>query len=104
MNTTINKLTIIALFLITCIGNIYGQKSNIPWNGEWNGSNPEGDMNINLVLNIDEQKNLNPYNANSLCNGFVTIYIIEPNKSQSILSNLFYLLTNFIWKTTVKIY
>lgn len=86
MNTTINKLTIIALFLITCIGNIYGQKSNIPWNGEWNGSNPEGDMNINLVLNIDKQKNLNPYNANSLCNGFVTIYIIEPNKSQSILS------------------
>lgn len=86
MNTTINKLTIIALFLIACIGNIYGQKSNISWNGTWSGSNPEGDMNINLVLDIDEKQNLNPYNTSSLCNGFITIYIIEPNKSQSVLS------------------
>lgn len=86
MYTLKNKLIITFLLLVTCIYNVYGQEANIFWNGEWKGSNPEGDMTIALTLNVNEKKNLNPHNNSSLCNGFMTIYLTEPNKSQSILS------------------
>lgn len=86
MNYFKSKLVVLTILLVTCIINVYGQKTVISWNGDWNGKNQEGDLNVTLSIDVDKKSNLNPHNTNSLCNGFITVYITEPGKSQSILS------------------
>lgn len=32
-----SKLTVVVILLITCLFNVYGQKTKTSWNGNWNG-------------------------------------------------------------------
>lgn len=81
-----SKLTVVVILLATCLFNVYGQKTETSWNGDWKGQNQQGDINVTLTINVNKKSNLNPHNTNSLCNGFITVYIIEPNQRQSVLS------------------
>ena len=71
-----SKLTVVVILLATCLFNVYGQKTETSWNGDWKGQNQQGDINVTLTINVNKKSNLNPHNTNSLCNGFITVYII----------------------------
>lgn len=88
MNLLKNKFVIVVLFLVACIGNMYAQKSNTAWNGDWTGKNAAGDMMVSLTLNVDKKANLNPHDETALCNGFMTVYIVEPSGRSSVLSTV----------------
>lgn len=86
MNTLKSIVALLFLCLNACIGDVYGQQTNSSLNGDWVGTTPEGDMIIELTLDLDNKKNLNPHNTESLCNGFMSIYLVEPSKRKSLLS------------------
>lgn len=46
-------------------------------NGDWSGWSEAGDVKVMLTLNVDQKESLNPYDAESLCNGFITVNLKE---------------------------
>lgn len=86
MNSLKSAVILLFLCLVACVGDVYGEQTNSSWNGDWVGTTPEGDMTIELTLDLDNKKNLNPHNAESLCNGFMSVYIVEPSGGKSLLS------------------
>ena len=60
--------------------------SNVSWNGNWNALSDEGDIRFSAVINVDSVSAYNPYNSESLCNGFISITVKEPSGNESLLS------------------
>ena len=64
--------------------NVFAQEE--PFTGDWQGANKEGDLSVTLTLNCDGNWQLNPYNENARCNGFMEVNMLEPSGRQSLLS------------------
>lgn len=64
--------------------NVFAQEE--PFTGDWQGANKEGDLSVTLTLNCDGNWQLNPYNENARCNGFMEVNMSEPSGRQSLLS------------------
>lgn len=56
------------------------------FSGEWQGANKEGDLALALTLNCDGNWQLNPYNEDARCNGFMQVNMTEPSGKQSVLN------------------
>lgn len=48
------------------------------FSGDWLGANKEGDLKVAFTLNCDGNWQLNPYNENARCNGFMEVNMLEP--------------------------
>lgn len=55
-------------------------------NGDWSGWSEAGDVKVMLTLNVDQKESLNPYDAESLCNGFITVNLKEQSGLQTLLA------------------
>ncbi|MCM1515631.1 MAG: hypothetical protein NC080_04335 [Paraprevotella sp.] len=53
--------------------------------GEWVGTNKEGDMKVSLSLNCDDNWQLNPFDEDARCNGFMEVNMVEPGGRESML-------------------
>ena len=76
---------ILLIFLLCFSGMVYAQTGNSAWNKSWGATTPQKDAVMSLDLNVSEKKNLNPYNDGALCNGFMSVYVVEPSGRKSLL-------------------
>lgn len=79
------KICFSVMLIINTIS-AFGEVVSNSWNGEWNGKTPEGDARLTAILNIDSKESLNPHQPDSLCNGFISVFVINPNGNESLLS------------------
>ena len=56
------------------------------FNGDWLGANKEGDLKVAFTLNCDGNWQLNPYNENARCNGFMEVNMLEPGGRESLMA------------------
>ena len=56
------------------------------FSGDWQGANKEGDLKVALTLNCEGNWQLNPYNENARCNGFMEVNMVEPSGRESLLA------------------
>lgn len=73
------------IFLLCFSGMVYAQTGNSAWNKTWSATTPQKDAVMSFDLNVSEKKNLNPYNDGALCNGFMSVYVVEPSGRKSLL-------------------
>lgn len=53
--------------------------------GEWVGTNKEGDLRVFLSLNCDGDWQLNPFDEEAQCNGFMEVRMMQPSGIESLL-------------------
>lgn len=53
--------------------------------GNWVGTNPEGDLRFELSLNCDGTWQLNPFDEDARCNGFMQAWMRNPSGQESIM-------------------
>lgn len=64
--------------------NVFAQEN--PFNGDWQGANKEGDLALSLKLNTNGgNNNLNPYDGDAICNGFMEVNMLEPSGRRSVM-------------------
>lgn len=56
------------------------------FSGDWLGANKEGDLKVAFTLNCDGNWQLNPYNENARCNGFMEVNMLEPGGRESLMA------------------
>lgn len=76
---------VLLIFLLCFSGMVYAQTGNSAWNKTWSATTPQKDAVMGFDLNVSEKKNLNPYNDGALCNGFMSVYVVEPSGRKSLL-------------------
>lgn len=84
MKTITDWARSIMMFCMLFIGMNTFSQNNIT--GEWNGTSADGSSIIVAALNVDTKEALNPYDPESMCNGFVSVKIIEPSGMESLLA------------------
>lgn len=86
MKSMLCRLSRYILLLFVSFSSLIAQGQNLSWDGEWTGMSTEGDARVSVSLNIVSKDTLNPYNEESLCNGFISIMVKEPSGRESLLS------------------
>lgn len=81
---SLNRIYTVIAFISFTICNIFAQTDNV-WDGEWLGKNQQGDLVINLELNTENPKIVNPYDYHRVNTGFITISAIEPSGNKTVL-------------------
>lgn len=81
---SLDRIYAVIAFISFSICNIFAQTGNI-WDGEWLGKNQQGDLVINLKLNTENPKIVNPYDYHRVNTGFITISAIEPSGNKTVL-------------------
>ncbi|WP_289091199.1 hypothetical protein [uncultured Bacteroides sp.] len=81
---SLNRIYAVIAFISFSICNIFAQTNNV-WDGEWLGKNQQGDLVINLKLNTENPKIVNPYDYHRVNTGFITISAIEPSGNKTVL-------------------
>lgn len=75
--------SIIMLFMLVVSMNAFAQNDIT---GEWKGISADSSTIIIATLNADTKEALNPYEPESLCNGFISVKIKEPSGMESLLA------------------
>lgn len=63
--------------------NVFAQED--VFSGEWFAANKEGDLTATVTLNCDGNWQLNPFNEEARCNGFMQVNLQEPSGNKSVL-------------------
>lgn len=85
MRNFFNRMRMILSFcLFLIVSSVYAEGASV--NGTWSGWSESGDIKVLVDLNVDNQEALNPYEPESLCNGFISVQYKEPSGNLSLLS------------------
>lgn len=80
----LQRLLCVVILLVAGMSFALAQ-TNKAWNKDWSGRNSYGDARFVLTLNVDKKQALNEFNEASKCNGFLSVYMVEPSGYQSLL-------------------
>lgn len=79
------RMAVIIAVLSFGFSSLYANTDDF-WNGHWAGKNAEGDMVVDLIISKDNKQALNPNDANSMSNAFMTVFFVEPSGRKTVLS------------------
>lgn len=80
----LQRLLCVVILLVAGVSFAVAQ-TNKAWNKDWSGRNSYGDARFVLTLNVDKKEVLNEFKENSKCNGFLSVYMVEPSGYQSLM-------------------